>query len=50
VAVGDGRVGPITQRLLAALRKDMADPAFGLSIHADEAALAAYFATPSPID
>ena len=42
VTVGDGTVGPVTRKLLAAIRADMADPAFGLSIHADDAALATY--------
>ncbi len=46
VAVGAGEVGPVTKRLLAAVRRDMKDPSFGLSIHADEDEVAAYMARP----
>jgi branched-chain amino acid aminotransferase len=34
-SVGDGRPGDITKKLLAEIRKAMANPAFGLSISAD---------------
>ncbi len=44
VPVGDGKVGPVTKSLLAAIRRNMADPAFGLSIKADEKEMAAYMA------
>ena len=50
VPVGDGTVGPVTKTLLAAIRADMADPAFGLSIRADEAALAEYMRRPNLLD
>ena len=47
VAIGDGTVGPVTRRLLEAIRADMRDPAFGLSIHADEAGLRDYLERPT---
>jgi branched-chain amino acid aminotransferase len=49
VPVGDGSVGPVTKNLLAAIRRDMADPRFGLPIDADESALHEYLARPTLI-
>lgn len=36
VAVGDGKPGEITRKLLAAIRADMANPQYGVSIHATQ--------------
>lgn len=43
--VGDGVPGPVTQTLLAALEKDMKDPALGLSLDAGPAELAEYLSS-----
>jgi branched-chain amino acid aminotransferase len=42
IPVGDGKPGEATRILLERIRKDMADSAFGISIHADRTALDRY--------
>ena len=42
VAVGDGKPGPVTRRLVDVYRKRMADPAYGLSIGASRDETIAY--------
>jgi branched-chain amino acid aminotransferase len=44
--IGDGRPGTVTNGLLAAIRALMADPAYGLSINADEGELRNYMDRP----
>jgi branched-chain amino acid aminotransferase len=46
VLVGDGKVGPVTKKLLAAIRARMADPKCGLSIHASDEDVGAYLERP----
>ena len=44
VAVGDGTPGAVTRNLLAGVRSSMADPAHGISIHANREQLVKYLA------
>ena len=48
--VGDGKPGPITNRLLEGIRGTMANPEFGLNIHADVKGLVEYMARPNFYD
>ena len=48
--VGNGEPGPVTNKLLQAIRTIMADSKYGLSIHADEKALKAYLQEPCLYD
>ncbi len=42
IPVGDGKPGDVTRILLERIRADMADPAYGLSVHATREELRAY--------
>jgi branched-chain amino acid aminotransferase len=46
VPVDDGKVGPVTRKLLAGINAKMADPACGLSIHATEGDVSDYMSGP----
>lgn len=46
-AVGDGKPGPITKRLLEAITLDMQNPEYGLSINADVKEVAEYLERPT---
>jgi len=46
-AVGDGRTGPVTEKISAAIALDKRDPAFGLTLAADEAVVSRYLEEPT---